>query len=134
MTVVVWIFALIGAAEHLLAFAWEVLLFERPGVHRGIFGTPTNDVPAVRLWSFNVGFYNLFLASGAIAGVIFWIAGNEDVGRPLVIYTCLFMILAGIVLFVSDRMALGRPRGNGVGGALAQSGPPLVALVAAVLT
>ena len=134
MTGVVWIFALIGAAVHLLAFAWEVLLFDRPGVHRGIFAIPTADVPAVRLWSFNVGFYNLFLGCGAIAGVIFWIAGNDEVGRTLVIYTCLFMILAGVVLFVSDRMALSRPRGKGVGGALAQSGPPLVALVAAVLT
>jgi putative membrane protein len=66
--------------------------------------------------------------------VIFWIAGNEDAGRTLVIYTCLFMVLAGFVLFVSDRMALSRPRGNGVGGAVAQSGPPLVALIAAVLT
>ena len=133
MTVVAWIFALIAAGVHLLAFAWEVLLFERPGVHHGIFGIPTKDVPAVRLWSFNVGFYNLFLGGGAIAGVIFWIAGNVEAGRTLVIYSCLFMILAGIVLFVSDRMALGRPRGNGVGGALAQGGPPLVALIAAVL-
>jgi putative membrane protein len=49
MQLFVWIFALIGAAVHLLAFAWEVLLFERPGVHRGIFAIPTSDVPAVRL-------------------------------------------------------------------------------------
>ena len=47
MTGVAWIFALIGAAVHLLAFAWEVLLFDRPGVHRGIFAIPTTDVPAV---------------------------------------------------------------------------------------
>lgn len=63
MTGVAWIFALIGAAVHLLAFAWEVLLFDRPGVHRGIFAIPTTDVPAVRLWSINVGFYNLSSAS-----------------------------------------------------------------------
>ena len=39
--------------------------------------------------------------------------------------------LAGIVLFVSDRLALGRPRGTGFGGALIQGVPPLIALVAA---
>lgn len=38
--------------------------------------------------------------------------------------------LSGSVLFVADRMALGRPRGTGVGGALGQAVPPLVALVA----
>jgi putative membrane protein len=133
MTTLAWIFALVAAAVHILAFAWEVVLFERPGVHRGIFAIPSADVPAVRLWAFNVGFYNLFLAGGTITGVIIWIAGADETGRTLVIYTCAFMVLAGIVLYVSDRMALGRSRGAGVRGALAQSGPPLVALVAALV-
>jgi putative membrane protein len=133
MTLVAWVFALVGAGVHLLAFAWEVLLFERPGVYRGVFGIPTADLPAARLWAFNVGFYNLFLGCGAVAGVILWVAGNDVAGRTLVLYTCLFMVLAGIVLFVSDRMALGRPRGKGVGGALIQSGPALIAFIAAVL-
>ncbi|HEY9377968.1 MAG TPA: DUF1304 domain-containing protein, partial [Jiangellaceae bacterium] len=120
MTTLAWIFALVAAAVHILAFAWEVVLFERPGVHRGIFAIPSADVPAVRLWAFNVGFYNLFLAGGTITGVIIWIAGADETGRTLVIYTCAFMVLAGIVLYVSDRMALGRSRGAGVRGALAQ--------------
>ena len=130
MTLVVWIFALLAALVHVLAFTWEVLVFERVGVHKGIFAIPTRDVPPVRLWSFNVGFYNLLLALGMITGVIAWIAGYVTVGRALVIYLCSFMLLAGIVLFISDRLALSRPRGSGVGGALSQSVPPLVALVA----
>jgi putative membrane protein len=133
MSVVVWIFALLAALVHILAFTWETLLFRRPGVHRGIFAIPTSDIPAVQLWAFNVGFYNLFLAFGAIGGVIVWVAGQETIGRTLVIYICLFMFLAGIVLLVSDRLAMSRQRGKGVGGALAQSGPPLVALIAALL-
>ncbi|MBA3574046.1 MAG: DUF1304 domain-containing protein [Pseudonocardiales bacterium] len=132
MTLVVWTFALVGAVVHILAFAWETLLFQRPGVHQGVFSIPTADVPAVRLWAFCVGFYNLFLACGTVAGVIAWSAGDEAVGRALVIYTCLFMFLSGIVLFVSDRLELSRPRGKGVGGALAQSVPALVVLIAAV--
>jgi putative membrane protein len=130
VTLVIWIFALLAAVVHLLAFTWEVILFERPGVHQGVFRIPAADVPAVRLWSFNVGFYNLFLALGMITGVIAWIAGYDTIGRVLVSYLCLFMFLAGIVLFISDRLALSRPRGSGVGGALSQSLPPLVALVA----
>jgi putative membrane protein len=130
MTLVVWIFALAAAAVHVIAFSWETLLFRRPGVHHGVFSIPTTDVPPVMLWAFNVGFYNLFLAGGAVAGVITWSAGDETVGRALVGYICLFMFLAGIALFVSDRMALSRPKGAGVVGALAQSVPPLVALIA----
>jgi putative membrane protein len=48
--------------------------------------------------------------------VIFWIGGNDDAGKTLVIYSCLFMVLAGFVHFVSDRLALSRTRGIGVGG------------------
>ena len=43
-------------------------------------------------------------------------------------------MIAGIVLFVSDRMALSRPRRTGVGGAIGQSLPPLVALIALALS
>lgn len=133
MTVVVWIFALVTAVVHITAFAWETLLFQRPGVHQGVFAIPAADVRPVRLWAFSVGFYNLFIACGLVVGVLAWMTGNEAAGQTLVIYLCLFTFLAGIVLFVSDRLALSRPRGTGVGGALAQGVPPLVALLAALL-
>jgi putative membrane protein len=133
VTAVVWIFALLAAAIHIVVFVWEAFLIGRPTVHQGIFGVPTSDVPAVRLWAFGVGFYNLFLGCGMVAGVILWMAGNETVGRTLVIYICSFMVLGGIVLFIADRLGLGRERGKGIGGALAESVPPLVALVAALL-
>lgn len=127
MDTVAQVFALLAAAVHFLAAFWEVVVFHRPGVHAGIFRIPTEDLPAVRLWSFNVGFYNLFLGAGALAGVIVWWRGG---GPWLVVYTCLFMAGAGIVLWVSDRLAMSRPRGAGTGGALAQAVPPLIALVA----
>lgn len=133
MNGVVWAFALLAGVVHVLAFAWEVPLFSRVGVHQGVFGIPTEDVAAVRLWAFGVGFYNLFLAGGVVAGVAAWASGADTAGRTLVVYTCVFMFLSGIVLFVADRLALGRERGKGVGGSLAQSGPPLAALVAMAL-
>jgi putative membrane protein len=61
---------------HLLAFAREVLLFERPGVHHGIFRIPAENVPATRLWSFDVGFDNLFLAAGPVLGLVLLHTGN----------------------------------------------------------
>lgn len=130
MITVAWVFASIAAALHVLVFVWEALIFPRPAVHQRIFSTPTQDVPAVRLWAFGVGFYNLFLGLGAFTGVAAWMAGNETVGRTLVVYTCWFMFLSGLVLVIADRMAMGRPRGKGIGGAIGQGLPPLVALVA----
>ena len=109
MTVVVWIFALLAAAIHIVVFACEAFLIERPSVHEGVFGLPY--VPAVRVWAFGVGFYNLFLGCGMVVGVIAWMSGNETVGRTLVIYICLFMILSGIVLLIAGRLGVRwRPR------------------------
>ena len=133
MTVVVWVFALLAAAVHLLVFVWEAFLITRPAVHQGIFGVPAADVPAIRLWAFGVGFYNLFLGLGMVGGVIAWMLGNVAAGRTLVLYLLGFMFLSGLVLLLADRLALGREKGSGIGGAIGQSGPPLVALVAAVL-
>ena len=48
-------------------------------------------------------------------------------------YICLFMVLDGIVLFIADRLGLGGERGKSIGGALAESVPPLIALVASLL-
>ncbi|GAA4662633.1 MULTISPECIES: DUF1304 domain-containing protein [Amycolatopsis] len=133
MSTLVQVLAGVAALVHLVAFAWETLLFRRPGVHRGIFRVRTEDVPAVLLWSVNQGCYNLFLAAGTVAGLVALHTGDATVGRTLVFYTCAFMALAGLVLAVSDLFALGRPRGSGWGGALAQTAPPLAALVIGVL-
>lgn len=135
MTFVVWAFALLTAAIHVVVFVWEALLIERPAVHQGVFATPTADVPAVRLWAFGVGFYNLFIACGLVAGVVAWVAGEEVVGMTLVAYLCLFAFLGGVVMYVADRLELGGQRGaKGLVGSLSESGPPLVALVALVAT
>ncbi|WP_043500229.1 DUF1304 family protein [Georgenia sp. SUBG003] len=133
MTALVWVFALLTAAVHVLVFVWEALLFPRPSVHQGVFSVPTADVPAVRLWAFGVGFYNLFLACCLVVGVASWMAGYEVVGRTLVVAMCVFIVLSSVVLLVADRMAMGRPRGAGVGGVLAEGLPPLAALLAAAL-
>lgn len=133
MIVVAQVAAGVAAAIHVLVFVWETVLFRRPGVHWGVFKVPARDVEPVRLWSFNVGLYNLFLGSGTVIGLVALNTGNEPVGRALVFYTCGFMVLAGIALGVSDRLAMSRPRGTGLGGAITQITPALVAVVALAL-
>ena len=131
MTTVVWVFALLTAAIHLAVFVLEALVIERPAVHQGVFSVPTADVPAIRLWAFGVGFYNVFIGCGLVTGVALWAAGDETAGRTLVIYLCLSTFLAGLVLLVADWLELSREKGTS--GWYWQSGPPLVALVAALL-
>ena len=131
MTTVVWVFALLTAAIHIAVFVLEALVIERPAVHQGVFSVPTGDLPAIRLWAFGVGFYNLFIGCGLVAGVALWAGGDESAGGALVIYLCLLTFLSGLVLLVADRLELSREKGRS--GWFWQSGPPLVALVAALL-
>ena len=123
MAAVAQVFAIIAGLFHAGAFVLESVVFHRPGAQRFLLGRAETS-PAVRLWAFNQGFYNLFLGAGAIIGAILWMSGTEAPGRALVIYTAAFMALSGVVLFVSDR-TLWR-------GMIGQSTPPLVALVAAL--
>ena len=62
-----------------------------------------------------------------------WMSGNETVGRTLVIYICLFMVLGGIVLFIADRLGFGGERGKSIVGALGEAVPPLIALLASLI-
>lgn len=134
MEVVAWTFASLAAAIHIVVWACEALLIERPAVHQGVFGVPAADVPAVRLWAFGVGFYNLFLGLGMLFGVVAWIAGEVAIGRAFVLFLSAFMALSGVVLFIADRLGFSRSPGKqGISGALGQSVPPTIAFVAALL-
>jgi putative membrane protein len=124
MNIVTQIFALAAVLFHVAAFVLESLLFGRPAVQTAALGRPDTS-PALRLFAFNQGFYNLFLAAGPVAGLIAAGSGHVSVGRALVVYSCAFMTAAGLVLYVSNRK-LWR-------GAIGQSGPPLIALIAALV-
>jgi putative membrane protein len=124
MNLVTMIFAVVASLFHVAAFAMESFLFDRPAVQRMLLGRP-EPAPGVRLWAFNQGFYNLFLAAGPIAGLIAAGLGHESVGRALVVYSCAFMAACGVVLYISNRK-LWR-------GMLGQSVPPLIALIAALV-
>jgi putative membrane protein len=124
MNLVTQIFAVVAALFHVGAFVMESLMFDRPAVQRILLGR-TESAPGVRLWAFNQGFYNLFLAAGPVAGLIASGMGHESVGRALVVYSCAFMAACGVVLFISNPK-LWR-------GMVGQSGPPLIALIAATL-
>jgi putative membrane protein len=122
MPLVAQLAALLAAAIHVWFFVVESVLFSRPGV-AARFGLRTDEqIAAVRPMAFNQGFYNLFLAVGIAAGIAQIAAGADVAGRAVVLFCCLCMVWAGIVLLVTSRRFLQA--------ALVQLLPPLVAIVA----
>jgi putative membrane protein len=117
MHVLTQIFAILAGLVHIGAWLMESVLWRRPAIKKIMTGQG-DDSRTLRLFAFNQGFYNLFLALGAILGVVF---DNTSV----TLFACACMLGAGIVLIVSDRR-LWR-----VG--FAQAITPLIALAGALL-
>jgi putative membrane protein len=60
-------------------------------------------------------------------------AGDETVGRTVVLTASAYMLLASLAMGVADLLGLWRPRGGSVLGTAGSSLPPFVALVAAAV-
>ena len=125
MPVVAQVAALIAAAIHVWFFVLESVLFSRPAVAARFGVRSAEQIAAVRPMAFNQGFYNLFLAVGIAAGVAQIAAGADVAGRSIVLFACLCMVWAGIVLLVTNVRF--------VQAALVQLVPPLIAIAATFL-
>jgi putative membrane protein len=122
MNPVALVFATIAGLLHIAIFALESLLLLRPVVWQRFLLTSQAEAEVVRPWALNQGFYNLFLAAGALGGVIAGLSGVTAPATAIVAFSCGCMVAAGAVLIATDRRMLRA--------ALLQAGPPLVALVA----
>ena len=118
------VFALIAALIHVYIFVLESVLFPRPSARKN-FGVSEAELPAVRPWAFNQGFYNLFLAIIAAVGVILLHAWSEPAGQALIAAACGSMLAAALVLLATNRRMLRAAAVQGLA--------PLVALVLLVV-
>ena len=100
MTAVAQVSAVLAAAVHVLIFTLESVLFTRPRVYRRSMVKDDQEAAVLRPMALNQGFYNLFLAIGAIVGVI--LAGSDS-GKALIYLACGSMVAAALVLVVSER-------------------------------
>jgi putative membrane protein len=117
----------LAAGIHVLIFVLESVLFARPAVWRRFGVASRSDAGVVRMWALNQGFYNLFLALGAVAGLIAVGLGHRAVGVALVAFAMASMAGAGAVLLATGGRVYLRA-------AAMQAVPPLVALAALALT
>jgi putative membrane protein len=115
--------ALIGAL-HVYIFLMESIWWGTPRVNRA-FGVSQADAETNRLFAFNQGFYNLFLALAVFLGLVLAQTRLAARGQTLVDYAVASVLGAGAVLFFSGPR-LRRP-------ASLQGGPALVYLVLRVL-
>lgn len=118
------VFVGLAGVLHVVIFVMESVLFRRPAVwRRFLIGSP-EDAEVVRPWAYNQGFYNLFLALGALGGLVAYWSGCAA-GVPIALFACACMAAAGVVLVATDRRMLRA--------AATQTTPPLIALLLALL-
>ncbi|WP_328331092.1 DUF1304 domain-containing protein [Kribbella sp. NBC_00382] len=121
MNTIAQIFVALAGVFHLAVFAMESLLFKKPSTYQRFLIRNEAEAAIARPWAFNQGFYNLFLALGALGGLI---AGG-DKGHAIALFSCACMAGAGLVLIASDRRM--------ARSAALQAGPPIIALVLAAV-
>jgi putative membrane protein len=100
MLVVMWTAGILAGVIHVLIFCMESLWWTTPTV-RARFRQLPEQALATKLFAFNQGFYNLFLAIGVFAGIALVLAGHPVSGLTLVTWSCLSMFGAAIVLAAS---------------------------------
>jgi len=113
MTALMWLAAILAGLVHVLIFRMESVRWTTPGV-RARFRQSPEQAETTRLFAFNQGFYNLFLALGTFAGLAAVLTGHPRVGWTLVYWNCAFMLGAAFVLAAS---APGMRRGAVIQGA-----------------
>ena len=113
-------FFFLAALIHVGFFVMESILFQKPGGHK-IFKVTEAEHAAVKVWAFNQGFYNLFIAIGTFVGLTLIFQKQFFVAGIMTGFCGLSMIGAGVVLWFSA------PRLRR--GALIQMIPPILGFI-----
>lgn len=115
-----YIFIALSILVHIYIFCMESLLWGRPRTNKA-FGMSPEMAESNKLFAFNQGFYNLFLAIAGLNGLGLLLGGFGDAGLALIAYSTLSMVGAALVLIYSQRKFIVP--------ALIQGLPPLLGLL-----
>lgn len=100
------IFATIAALLHVYIFTMESITWTKPKTWKTFSITSQADAETTKPLAYNQGFYNLFLAIGALIGIVAVAMGATQVGWTLVFSSCGSMLLAALVLATSGKKYL----------------------------
>ncbi|MCE9598841.1 MAG: DUF1304 domain-containing protein [Spirochaetia bacterium] len=116
------IIAALAGLLHIWIFVMESVLWLRPAIHRRFGITDIKQAELMKNVFYNQGFYNLFLAIGALYGAICF--NTHPMFAPaIMVFACLCG--AGLAL-LSSRRTMARA-------AIIQGLPPLIAVICFVL-
>ena len=101
MLVLAMVFTAIAALIHVYIFWLESFAWTAPQGLR-TFRMSADQAQASKQLAFNQGFYNLFLAIVAAAGVLFLASDTTSVGAALIYAGAGSMTAAGLVLWISS--------------------------------
>ncbi|MBT2538310.1 DUF1304 domain-containing protein [Arthrobacter sp. ISL-69] len=119
------VFAFIAALLHVYIFTMESVTWTRPATWKRFGVASQSDAETTRPLAYNQGFYNLFLALGALIGTGAVLLGQPAVGWTLIFSSCGSMLLAAAVLALTGRKYLRA--------AATQGTTPLLAVVLGLL-
>lgn len=100
MRIIFTLFVSMTAILHGLFFKLESIDFMKGQVLKK-FGLNDEQGAFVKVWAFNQGFYNLFLALGLVYSLFLLHRGRAESGILLAQFILLSLASAGVVLFVS---------------------------------
>jgi hypothetical protein len=119
----------IAALVLIAVFPAEAFLIDRPWVQK-FLGIEPHGIANVHLWSFCIGARNALAGVGTLIGLGMVRYGDESIGTTVVVVSCIYMLLASLLMGVADLLGYWRPRGGSIRGTLASSVLPAVALIA----
>jgi putative membrane protein len=117
------IFAGLAALTHVYIWVLESVLWSTPSTYRTFGVRSAEEAETLRPMAYNQGFYNLFLAFGVVVGIVLtWVDEFHMAGLAVMLFACLSMVLAAVVLITSNRRM--------ARAALVQGAFPLLSLIA----
>jgi putative membrane protein len=120
------IFAGLAALTHVYIWVLESVLWSKPSTYRTFGVRSAEEAETLRPMAYNQGFYNLFLAFGVFIGIVLaWVDEFRTAGLAVMVFACLSMVLAAVVLISSNRRM--------ARAALVQGAFPALALIATVV-
>jgi len=101
MAILASVFVALAAVLHVYIFLMESAWWTRPKIWQRFGLASQTEAETTRVLAYNQGFYNLFLAVGAIIGLSLYFGGPEQAGAALILFSTASMFVAAIVLTTS---------------------------------
>jgi len=111
IAIIATVFGSLAALLHVYIFIMESVQWTQPRVWKRFGVTDQTAAETTKPMAYNQGFYNLFLAIGAVLGMVLFWAGEPGTvadisGRALALFSLGSMLAAALVLVTSGRRYL----------------------------